>query len=35
MQDDDSMTRLHVGQLLDEVEFQNAREVLGGGGRFA
>jgi HEAT repeat protein len=28
MQDDDSMTRLHVGQLLDEVEFQNAREVL-------
>jgi HEAT repeat protein len=28
MQDDDSMTRLHVGQLLDEVEFQNAREIL-------
>jgi len=28
MQDDDSMTRLHVGQLLDEVEFQSAREVL-------
>jgi HEAT repeat protein len=28
MRDDDSTTRLHVGQLLDEVEFQNAREVL-------
>ena len=28
MQDEDSMTRLHVGQLLDEVEFRNAREVL-------
>ncbi len=28
MRDDDSMTRLHVGQLLDEVEFHNAREVL-------
>jgi HEAT repeat protein len=28
IQDVDSVTRLHVGQLLDEVEFQNAREVL-------
>jgi len=28
MQDADSMTRLHVGQLLDEVEFQSGREVL-------
>lgn len=28
MRDEDSMTRLHVGQLLDEVEFQNGREVL-------
>jgi HEAT repeat protein len=26
--DEDSVTRLHVGQLLDEVEFQNAREVV-------
>jgi HEAT repeat protein len=28
MRDGDSITRLHVGQLLDEVEFQNAREVV-------
>jgi HEAT repeat protein len=28
MRDEDSITRLHVGQLLDEMEFQNAREVL-------
>lgn len=28
MRDDDPTTRLHVGPLLDEVEFQNAREVL-------
>ena len=28
MRDDDSITRLHVGQLLDEMDFQNAREVL-------
>jgi HEAT repeat protein len=28
MRDGDPITRLHVGQLLDEVEFQNAREVV-------
>jgi HEAT repeat protein len=28
IQDEDSVTRLHVGQLLDEVEFQNARGVV-------
>lgn len=28
MRDEDSITRLHVGQLLDEVEFQHAREVV-------
>ena len=28
IRDEDSVTRLHVGQLLDEVEFQNGREVL-------
>lgn len=28
MRDDDSITRLHVGQLLDEVEFHSAREVV-------
>jgi HEAT repeat protein len=28
IRDEDSITRLHVSQLLDEMEFQNAREVL-------
>ncbi|HTQ25485.1 MAG TPA: HEAT repeat domain-containing protein [Candidatus Binataceae bacterium] len=28
IQDDDSITRLHVAQLLDEVEFRNARDVV-------
>jgi hypothetical protein len=28
MRDEDSITRLHVGQLLDEVSFHNGREVL-------
>ncbi|HVB78643.1 MAG TPA: HEAT repeat domain-containing protein [Candidatus Binataceae bacterium] len=28
IRDQDSMTRLHVGQLLDELEFRNAREVV-------
>jgi HEAT repeat-containing taxis protein len=28
MRDEDSTTRLHVGQLLDEVEFNNARELV-------
>ncbi len=28
LRDGDPITRLHVGQLLDEVEFQNARDVV-------
>ena len=28
MRDEDSITRLHVAQLLDELDFRNAREVL-------
>jgi HEAT repeat protein len=28
LQDGDSITRLHVGQLLDEMQFQTAREVV-------
>ena len=28
MRGGDSITRLHIGQLLDEVEFQSAREVV-------
>jgi HEAT repeat protein len=28
MRDDDSITRLHVGQLLDEMEFRNARDIV-------
>src|SRR5262249_49163877 len=28
VQDEDPVTRLHLGQLLDEIEFHNGREVL-------